>query len=146
MQLRRYPEAIPALETATRLQPDLVAAWINLGEAYLRINQIGKAIPALEQALKFMPQAIDAQMFLSQAYAASGQIEKAQAQLKTLLNQAPNFAPAWGMIALAHLRLGDHTGAVEAYNKLKLINPALAREISLAYRKQNPMSPLQLPE
>ena len=146
MQLRRYPEAIPALETATRLQPDLVAAWINLGEAYLRINQIGKAIPALEQALKLMPQAIDAQMFLSQAYAASGQIEKAQAQLKTLLNQAPNFAPAWGMIALAHLRLGDHTGAVEAYNKLKLINPALAREISLAYRKQNPMSPLQLPE
>lgn len=146
MQLRRYPEAIPALETATRLQPDLVAAWINLGEAYLRSKQLGKAIPALEHALKSVPLARDAQIFLAQAYAASGQTAKAKAQLKTLLGQAPDFAPAWGMMTLANLSLGDQIDALEAYNKLKSINPAMARNLSLAYRKQNPLSTLQLPD
>ena len=146
MQLRRYPEAIPALETATRLQPDLVTAWINLGEAYLRSKQLGKAIPALEHALKSMPLARDAQMFLSQAYAASGQSAKAKGQLKILLGQAPDFAQAWGMLTLVSLSLGEQTDALEAYNKLKLINPAMAREMNLAYRKQNPMPPVQLPD
>ena len=145
LKLQRYPEAIPAFETATRLQPDLVAAWVNLGEAYLRAKQLGKAITTLEQALKLAPKAVDAQLFISQAYAGSGQTAKAKVQLSLLVRQAPNFAPAWGLMTVVSLSQGNQPDALEAYTKLKLINPVMAREISLAYRKQNPMSTIQLP-
>lgn len=146
LKLHRYAEAIPALETATRLQPDLTAAWVNLGEAYLRAKQLGKAISTLEQALKLAPKAVDAQFFLSQAYAGSGQNDKAKEQLSLLVRQTPNFAQAWGLMTAVSLSQGNQPDALEAYTKLKLINPTMARQLSLAYRKQNPMSPLQLPD
>lgn len=145
IKLRRYPEAIPALETATRLQPDLIAAWINLGEAYLRSKQLGKAIATLEQALKLAPKATDAQLFISQAYAGSGQNDKAKEQLSRLVLQAPNFAHAWGLLTVVNLSQGNQPDALAAYAKLKLINSTMARELSLAFRKQNPMSTIQLP-
>jgi len=58
---------------------------------------------------------------------------------------SPNFAQAWALMAMANLSQGNQADALEAYNKLKSINPAMARELSLAYRKQNPMSTIQLP-
>lgn len=146
LKLQRYAEAIPALETATRLQPDLTAAWVNLGEAYLRAKQLGKAISTLEQALKLAPKAADAQFFLSQAYAGSGQNDKAKDQLSLLVRQTPNFAPAWGLMTVVNLSQGNQPDALAAYTKLKLINPTMARQLSLAFRKQNPMSTLQLPD
>ena len=145
LKLQRFLEATSAFETATRLQPDLVAAWVNLGEAYMRTQELGKAIPTLEQALKLAPKATDAQLYIAQAYVGSGQTAKAKEQLTLLLRQSPNFAQAWVLMAMANLSQGNQADALEAYNKLKSINPAMARELSLAYRKQNPMSTIQLP-
>lgn len=145
LKLQRYPEAIPASETATRLQPDLVAAWVNLGEAYLRSKQLGKAISTLEQALKLAPRAADARLYVAQAYLESGQPAKAKENLVILLRQLPNFAPAWALATMASLSQGNRPDALTAYNRLKMINPAMARDLSHVYRQQNPVSSIALP-
>ena len=145
LKLQRYPEAIPALETATRLQPDFGTAWINLGEAYLRSKQLGKAIATLEHALKLLPKAADARLFTAQAYLESGQPAKTKEHLSQLLRQLPNFAPAWAMMTMASLAQGNKADALAAYYKLKTINPAMARDLSQAHRKQNPLSSITLP-
>ena len=145
LKLQRYAQAIPAFETATRLQPDLIAAWVNLGEANLRSKQLGKAITALEQALKLAPRSTDARLFIAQAYAGSGQFAKGKEELGLLLRQAPNFASAWVLMTVMSLSEDNKPEALAAYHKLKLINPVMARELSVGYRKQNPMSNIVLP-
>lgn len=145
LKLQRYPEAIPALETATRLQPDMVAAWINLGEAYLRAKQLGKAISTLEQALKLSPRAVDARMFIAQAYAASGQPDKSREQLGLLLQQTPDFAPAWALMTMSSLALGNQAEALASFHKLKRIDPVMAHKLSLAHRQHSPLSNIKLP-
>ena len=119
------------------MQPDLVAAWVNLGEAYLRAKQLGKAIATLEQALKLAPKAVDAQLFISQAYAGSGQVAKAKEQLNLLVRQTPNFARL-GLMTVVSLSQGNQPDALEAYNKLKLINLVMARELSLGVSQAKP--------
>ena len=145
VKLQRYPEAITALETATRLQPDLIPAWVNLGESYLHAKQLGKAIPTLEQALKLAPTAADARLFIAQAYMASGLPAKSREHLSQLLRQQPKLAPAWAMMTLVSLSQGNKPEALAAYNELKLINSVMARNLSAAYRKQNPLSSIVLP-
>lgn len=145
LKLQRYVEAIQAFETATHLQPDFGTAWINLGEAYLRSKQLGKAITSLEQALKLLPKAADARFFIAQAYLESGQPAKAKEHLSQLLRQVPNNAPAWALMTMASLSQGNKPEALAAYNKLKLINPAMARNLSQAHRNQNPLSSIALP-
>jgi len=146
IKLQRYSEAIPALETATRLQPDFVTAWINLGEAYLHSKQLGKAISTLEQALKLAPQAANARLYVAQAYLGSAQPAKAKENLIILLHQQPNFAPAWALATVVSLSQSNGPEALAAYNRLKMINPAMAHNLNQAYRTQNPMSTITLPD
>jgi len=146
LKLGRYPEAIQTLETATRLQPDLVAAQINLGEAYLRDKQLGKAIAALQQALKSAPKAADARLYLAQAYAGSNLFVQAKEHLQIVVNQLPNLPTAWALMTLVNLSQGNQPDAITAYNKLKTINPAMARDLSQRYRAQNPLSRITLPD
>ena len=145
LKLHRYSEAIPAFDTATRLKPDLVAAWINLGEAYLHAKQLGNAIATLEQALKLVPKSTDAQFFISQAYAASGQPAKAKEQLSLLLRQTPDFAPAWALLTVTNLSQDNKPDALTAYNKLKLIDPTMARGLRHWHLQQSPFSTITLP-
>ncbi len=48
-------------------------------------------------------------------------------------------------MTVASLSQGNKPDALVSYYKLKQINPAMARELSSAYRLQNPMSNIVLP-
>src|SRR5262249_20629478 len=50
VQKRENEEAVPYLQRALRLQPDLAEASGLLGTAYVRLGQFGNAIPKLEKA------------------------------------------------------------------------------------------------
>lgn len=145
LKLQRYPEAIQALETAVRLQPDFANPRINLGEAYLRSNQLGKAIGVLEQALQLAPRATDARLYIAQAYAASGQPLRAKEYLESLLQQQPDFPPAWYLLTFIHLSLNERKEALTTYDKLKRLNPALARDLRAKNRARHPATDMEPP-
>ncbi|MBI3394131.1 MAG: tetratricopeptide repeat protein [Nitrospirae bacterium] len=146
LKLKRYPEAVKALETAIRLQPDLANPWINLGESYLHQRQLGKAIAALEQAVKLAPTAPDARLYVAQAYTTSGQHTKAKEHLNALLGQAPNLVPAWYLLAAVNVAQDNRQEALEAYAKLKSLDPTKARELWERSRKQGLPLSFDLPE
>lgn len=144
LKLGRLTDAVAALETATRLQPDLAVSWINLGNAFLQQKQLGKAIEMLEKALTLAPSAIDARLYLVQAYAASSQFAKAKAHLDVLAGNAPNHPGVWYLLAAVQLAQNNRQGVVEAYSRLKKLNPSFALNFREKTRMSHPT--LLLPE
>ena len=49
-QQSRFVEAIPLLERATQLDPDLAMAWLTLGVAYLNVGSMERVQPCLDRA------------------------------------------------------------------------------------------------
>ena len=129
LKLQRYPEAVDALQTALKLDPELINAWINLGETYLRQKQLGKSIQTLEEALKRTPQALDAHLFIAQALLGSNQFAKAKPHLDMVLKTAPNHSVALYMTAAMYVTQGDRQQANQYYRKLRAVNSTLADEL-----------------
>lgn len=127
MRLNRHDEAVQALETAVRLQPDFANAWINLGQALLMQKQLGKAIHALERATRLAPLAADARFYLAQAYLASGQIPPARASLNKLMTLQPNTPPVLSLATLLNLAEGKNQDAKASFLLLWTVNPVAAR-------------------
>jgi tetratricopeptide (TPR) repeat protein len=127
MQLKRYDEAVQALETAVRLQPDFANAWINLGQTLLIQKQLGKAIYALERATRLAPLAVDARLYLTQAYLASGQIPPARASLNKLMTLQRNSPPVLSLATLLNLAEGKNQDAKASFLLLWTVNPIAAR-------------------
>jgi len=127
IRLNRYDEAVQALETAIRLQPDFANAWINLGHALLMQKQLGKSIHALERATRLSPEAADAQLYLAQAYLASQQFPPARLTLNKLMALQPNFPPGLGLTTLLNLIEGKNQDAKASFLLLSTVNPAAAR-------------------
>ncbi|MDP2882348.1 MAG: tetratricopeptide repeat protein [Azonexus sp.] len=127
MRLNRHDEAVQALETAVRLQPDFANAWINLGQALLMQKQLGKAINVLERATRLAPQAADARLYLAQAYLASGQTSPARASLNKLMTLQPNAPPVLSLATLLNLAEGKNQDAKASFLLLWTVNPIAAR-------------------
>ena len=52
---KRYPEALPYLESAVRLYPQRPGPLLSLGLAYLRKGEDDKALPLFNKAIEFQP-------------------------------------------------------------------------------------------
>lgn len=136
LKLRRYSEAEQALDTALRLQPDFVNGWINLGEVHMRQNQLGKAIDALNKALQLSPSSLDARLYIVQCFMMSRQFDKAQSHMGQLLQQEPKFPPGWAMQTSIFLAQNKRLDALNAYGKLKSLDPGLAKTLREKYLAQ----------
>jgi tetratricopeptide (TPR) repeat protein len=80
VQKRENDKAVPYLQRALRLQPDLAEASSLLGTAYVRLGQFANAIPKLEKAAARDHYGnVHYQLFL--AYRKLGQTELAQKAL-----------------------------------------------------------------
>lgn len=65
-------QAIEEFRKVTELAPNLSAAFVNLGAAYLQDRQFGEAIPPLKHAVEMNPELIGAQQMLGYALLAEG--------------------------------------------------------------------------
>ena len=77
--------AIPSLEAALKLQPELRPALIMLGDAYLKRDQPAKALPLLRKAAALDPGQMDVQRMLVQAASVLNRHEEAATHLRKLL-------------------------------------------------------------
>ena len=69
--------AIREFTVATELAPNLAAAFVNLGAAYIEKKDFGKAIPPLEKALQLNPDLPGAEAMLGAGLLAQGFAEAA---------------------------------------------------------------------
>jgi tetratricopeptide (TPR) repeat protein len=79
--LRKWTEALPHLQRATKLNPKLVAAQIALGEAYVSAGQVADAVTPLEHAVKIAPGNPIAHYRLAFVFRRLGRDQEAEQQL-----------------------------------------------------------------
>jgi tetratricopeptide (TPR) repeat protein len=100
--------AIAKMEEATKLKPELSAAYMALGKLYLRKGDYAKSIESAEKALALVGDDDDMFALLAEAYAKAGNKEKA-AEFKA---KAPQNAPDLFNQAVTHLNAGKDAEAL----------------------------------
>src|SRR5665213_4322282 len=68
----RLSEAIAEFKQVTKLAPNLAAAFVNLGAAYMQSHDYGAAIAPLKRALQLNPDLVGADQMLGYALLAQG--------------------------------------------------------------------------
>jgi predicted Zn-dependent protease len=110
--------AIPTLEAALKLQPDLRPALIMLGNAYLKGDQPAKALPVLRKAAALDPGQMDVQRMLVQAASVLNRHEEAATHLRKLLASDQSEPILWSMAGKEYEAL-----AQEAFENLQKLGP-----------------------
>jgi tetratricopeptide (TPR) repeat protein len=124
--------AIAKMEEATRLKPELSAAYMALGKLYLRKTDYAKSIAAAQKALELVGDDDDMFSVLAEAYAKTGDKAKA-AEYKA---KAPQNAPDLFNQAVVHLNAGRDTDAVPLLKKAIEIDPTFSDawfQLGMAY-------------
>ena len=105
MMQKRYEEALPHAQKATRLNPTFGPMHATLGEVCLKTHHDREAITELQEALRLKPDMHDARYALACAYSRLNRLDDACRTLQELLAVEPSYArPAATDEELANLR------------------------------------------
>ena len=105
MMQKRYEEALPHAQKATRLNPTFGPMHATLGEVCLKTHHDREAITELQEALRLKPDMHDARYTLACAYSRLNRLDDACRTLQELLAVEPSYArPAATDEELANLR------------------------------------------
>ncbi|MGD0017313.1 MAG: tetratricopeptide repeat protein [Verrucomicrobiia bacterium] len=105
MMQKRYEEALPYVQKATRLNPTFGPMHATLGEVYVRTHRSHEALAELQEALRLKPDMHDARYTLACAYSRLNRLDDAYRTLQELLAVEPSYArPATADEELANLR------------------------------------------
>jgi len=114
--LGRYDDALPFLETITRLQLDNAANHYLLGVAFANLNRNEEAIVALRRSLQLNPRDTDTIHYLAGRLFQTGKTREAIGLLRRGLSIDPKKPEILGLLAESSLR----AGAAEVDEKLAL--------------------------
>ena len=105
-------QAQAAYEHAVALDPELSAAWTNLGGLLAEAGDFVGARDMLEQALRCDPEQTEAQVNLAELALRDGDLEVAMAGFRQVLRTAPEYFEAHYGLARALLKVGGKGQAV----------------------------------
>jgi len=91
----RPTEAVPHLQAALKLQPDLLPASLFLGAAYAELGQPAKAVEPLQRFVAAQPDHREARQMLADALLTLERWEPAARHYRTLTERAPDDPKAW---------------------------------------------------
>lgn len=106
----RQEEALPWLQKAVAIDPELPGAWINYGVALRRIGDLAGAQEAYRKALEIDPQAVSAYQNLAALLRRQGRQREADDLLAlsgTLGSRNPFIYLSLGDLSLAHGRVDE---------------------------------------
>jgi tetratricopeptide (TPR) repeat protein len=91
----RPREAIPHLQAALKLRPDLLPASLFLGGAYVELGQFAPAVEPLQRVVAAQPDNLQARQMLADALLSLERLEAALSQFRELSHRAPQSSRAW---------------------------------------------------
>jgi len=91
----RPREAVPPLEAALKLRPDLIPASLFLGAAHLELGQPARAVEPLQKVVAAQPDNQEARRRLADAFWSLERFDPAARQYGALSEQAPTDPRAW---------------------------------------------------
>jgi len=143
---RRYQEGIQyknnqqlqqAAERFTEVKetcPDMVEAYLNLGEIQVRLRQYQEAIDTYRDALDADPGNLDVQEHLAFALSSSGDLDDALALYLELHEARPERTELLHNLAFVYEQMDMIAEAIMLYNRLIEMDNATARTVSQAGR------------
>jgi tetratricopeptide (TPR) repeat protein/peroxiredoxin len=126
MQLQQagdYAGAADAWGNVVRLQPDSVAAHVNLGVVLVNLGRYDAAITEYETADKLLPGDPRIALNTALAYEKSGRTEEAQKRYAALHNFNPQDSRVTMLLANCRLATGNNGGVIELLQPLAAQNP-----------------------
>jgi TonB family protein len=145
--LNKPQEAIAAYKMAIKIGPDVVDAdaYQRLGLAYNQLKKYSEALNAFKQAMYVArAQSLDADQSgkaskvsinelrynLGLGYYNIGRYPEAIKELKQVVTTNPRLAEGYYALAVTYISMGDKRSAETQVDKLKPINPDLAKKLA----------------
>jgi tetratricopeptide (TPR) repeat protein len=121
--LKRPDEAVMALRSATKLNPELIRAWLDLGAAYAAAGDDENALAAYGAALRVDGQSAEAHRGRGVALTALHRYDEAVEELHRAIDIDRTDDAAWEALAVAHATEGRLDVAAAACRKGLKLNP-----------------------
>jgi len=93
LHAKRYEYAITALDSVLTISPDMPEAYVNMGFAFLGLEEFGPARGAFEKALEFKVDQVNAYYGLAIAFEGQKQFEAALGAMRTYIHLSPPTDP-----------------------------------------------------
>lgn len=122
-ELGREEEAMAAFRKALQLEPDNLAASVNLAALYLKRDAFSRALPLLERVVRARPGIPETGYMLALCYSALGRPEQARRTLLALPAKARQREEIQLLLGAAALALGRREEAQGHFESALKINP-----------------------
>jgi tetratricopeptide (TPR) repeat protein len=110
-------EAEQAFLRLTRLKPDRIEGWNNLGIVRVQLSEMEKAGEAFAKVLSIEPDNPGALVNMGNHHTNKGELSKARAYFEHALQVRPDFTDAWYNLGNVLLAQEDYEGARAAFEK-----------------------------
>ena len=130
---KQYSEAVTTLQKASNYKPEHAQPSKTLGDIYIEMKEYPKAVIAYQQALRIDPEFSEAWLNLGNTYGRMQLYSNAIQALVQTLRINPENASAWANLGITYHRLGDREKMMDAYKRLRELDPARADKFFSAY-------------
>jgi tetratricopeptide (TPR) repeat protein len=130
-----FEAARQAYERAVLLDPDLAAAWTNLGSMHAEIGDLDAARDHYERAVECDPEQPEAQCNLAELALRGGDVDAAIAVFRQVLRLVPDWAEAHYGLARALLRVGGKAQALAHLQRFCASMEGTEDDPELAHRR-----------
>jgi len=133
--LSRFEEARKAFRQAIQLKPDDALPWLNLGSNYSSDRMYREALEPFRKGLALEPDNALGWSRLAYCESSVGQWTDAVRDYRIALRLCPVRLDWWTDLYQACLKVQDVPGAESALERLRILDPDLARKLEVPNRK-----------
>jgi Tfp pilus assembly protein PilF len=122
-------QALLSFQEALRIKPDYADAWYNAGVTFGRLEDYPRAIASYQESLRLDPDNADGWVNRGAAHQNLGQHSQAIACYESALRLRPADVIALRNLVVVHALQGNLDKTLDAYRRLRAVDPARAEEL-----------------